>query len=107
MEYNIEDLTVLHLNAGKDTNGNPRRVYVLAHPTAGFLAAVDEGHAGWQAIASFDVETIGGSLTALRNRILPTLDTSPSQRTRLLSQAVQASFAARRTVVRVGSRGDK
>ena len=111
----LEDLSVLHLDAGNDLNGNPRRVYVLAHPTAGFLAAVDEGYEGWAAIGDFAAVVVLACpeapsaeaaillfSTRLRDRILPTLDTSPSQRTRLLCKAVQANFASRRTIVRIG-----
>jgi len=42
---------VIHLNAGNDTNGNPRRVYVILH-NSDIVAAYDEGYAGINAITN-------------------------------------------------------
>lgn len=33
-----------HLNAGHDTNGNPRRVFVLYDATGAIVRAIDEGY---------------------------------------------------------------
>lgn len=36
----------IRLNAGNDTNGNPRRVFVVLDPKRGIIDAVDEGYEG-------------------------------------------------------------
>lgn len=38
--------SVVHMDAGQDSNGNPRRCFVLVHPIHGPLAACDEGYLG-------------------------------------------------------------
>ena len=35
-----------HLNAGNDTNGNPRRVFVVYAMSGNILDVIDEGYAG-------------------------------------------------------------
>lgn len=42
--------SVIHLDAGQDSNGNPRRCFVLVHPIQGPLAACDEGYEGTAAL---------------------------------------------------------
>lgn len=99
------ECTVVYLNAGNDVNGNPRRLFVLSHPTAGWLATADEGYAGREAIGDFKVEWAGDKPTAvrlLRDRITPCIECSPSYRRRLLSAAVQVNLATR--AVRVVAR---
>ena len=44
---------VIHLNAGNDTNGNPRRVFVVLHDSD-FVAAYDEGYSGINAITNLE-----------------------------------------------------
>lgn len=108
--YPISECIVLHLNAGNDRNGNPRRVYVLAHPIAGYLAAVDEGYEGWGAMRGFAKTVVFADMhsrlddvvDALRDRVTPRIDTSPSYRKRLLSAAIQANMAARQAIVTIG-----
>lgn len=85
----LAELAVIRLDAGR-TDGVERRVYVLAHATAGFLAAAES-------IVEL-VERVGGDYalqTSLLARPLPWLDTSPSQYRRLLSPVVQAKMTAR------------
>lgn len=40
----------IHLNAGHDVNGNPRRVYVVIDRYGAIVATVDEGYSGTQAL---------------------------------------------------------
>ena len=46
----LSEISVIHLNAGNDRNGNPRRVFVLNHPKHGTLCAIDEGYSGVDAL---------------------------------------------------------
>jgi hypothetical protein len=98
---NASELTVVYLNAGNDSSGNPRRLFVLSHPTAGWIATADEGYAGRAAIADFKVEWHApeAAQRLLRDRITPCIECSPSYRRRLLSAAVQANLATRYVIV--------
>lgn len=42
--------TIIRLNAGNDTNGNPRRIYVVFDTRGNMVDAVDEGYSGIQAL---------------------------------------------------------
>lgn len=53
--YKLSACFVLHLDAGNDKNGNPRRVYCLHHRLRGLIATVDEGHEGEGAMLGFAV----------------------------------------------------
>ena len=43
-------LLALHMRAPNDTNGNPRRCYVVMTRDGAIVQAVDEGYSGWQAV---------------------------------------------------------
>jgi hypothetical protein len=75
--YKASELIVLHLCAGRNRNGDPRRVYVLTHALDGFIDAVDEGYEGDSVVASFcDGDTaVAAELMA---RIATKIETSPS-----------------------------
>lgn len=79
MIYDIKNLVVLHLDAGSDVNGNPRRLFLLVHPNVGFLSAVDEGYLGTEAIGDFDVDFSGDKkeiVRQLQKVITPKIDTT-------------------------------
>ena len=61
---------VIHFNAGNDTNGNPRRVFVVFNDSA-VVATYDEGYAGYNAI------TNKAHLKAARRSIM--VPTTPAQ----------------------------
>jgi hypothetical protein len=42
--------TIIRLNAGNDTNGNPRRVYVAFDVDCNIAGAWDEGYSGHNAV---------------------------------------------------------
>lgn len=76
--YKASELIVLHLSAGKDTNGNPRRCFVLTHALDGYLDATDEGYEGTSAIEAFVPSRDKAVLAELHARIATKIDTSPS-----------------------------
>lgn len=43
-----------HLTADNDTNGNPRRLYLVIDHDGAMVAAIDEGYLGKGAIAGYD-----------------------------------------------------
>ncbi len=71
---------VLHLNAGHNVNGNPRRIYVCIGRDGQAFDAIDEGYAGISALES--------KYPSLRKKpIYPVvLDTTPAQYRALLRQ---------------------
>jgi hypothetical protein len=40
----------IRLNAGNDSNGNPRRIYVVFDSTGKIVDAIDEGYSGINAL---------------------------------------------------------
>ncbi len=88
-QYDVTDLIVIHLRAGKDRNGNTRRCLVLAHPIDGFIDATDVGPEGPEhAVRDFEwfrERAVQGSAGAtdliareLAARVTTAIDTSPS-----------------------------
>lgn len=73
----------IRLNAGKDTNGNPRRCYVALNKNIGerqpVAAVVDEGYAGLKA-----VEDAFGAIHAAAASRAPTFATTVKQYKELL-----------------------
>lgn len=45
----LSNISILHLDAGHDPNGNPKRLYVLVEPGS-VVAVVNEGYRGRAAI---------------------------------------------------------
>lgn len=76
--------TVLHLDAGHDTNGNPRRLFLVLHLTEGIVAAVDEGYYGASALDR-DLSPKVGKILRGENGY-HTIKTTPSERRDLLKQ---------------------
>jgi hypothetical protein len=102
MEYRLSDLFVLYLDAGNDTNGKSRRLYVVGHaPTGDFLVTVDEGYAGTEALreALEQFQVTGGepgvALVALQSRTAQRIRIAPSYRTHLLREEKRARIEAR------------
>ncbi len=48
----MKNVSIVHLNAGHDVNGNPRRLYVLLTPK-GVVGAADEGYMGESVLDAF------------------------------------------------------
>lgn len=72
---------VIRLAAPNDSNGNPRRVFVIMDESSDVLGAVDEGYAGSHAL----VEAIGGALgQRLRSSNYPTFATTGAEYRSLL-----------------------
>jgi hypothetical protein len=101
MEYRLSDLFVLYLDAGNDTNGNPRRLYVVGHaPTGDFLVTVDERYAGLgairEAVGQFQVTggEPGAASVALQSRTAQRIRIAPSYRTHLLREEKRARAEA-------------
>jgi len=46
----IQDKIALYFNAGNDTNGNPRRLFVVVNTAGAVIGAYDEGYAGESAV---------------------------------------------------------
>lgn len=69
----------LHLCATNDTNGNPRRVYVVFDETGAILETIDEGYQGISAVARKYPKSV----------ILGSFQTTPSQRRELLKAEVK------------------
>jgi hypothetical protein len=46
----LPDKIALHFNAGNDTNGNPRRLFVVVNTQGVVIAAYDEGYIGESAV---------------------------------------------------------
>lgn len=68
--------SLIRLDAGHDTNGNPRRVFVVLDKDSDVLAAVDEGYAGSHALE----EWIPGALgSRLRRANYPTFATTGAE----------------------------
>lgn len=59
----VSSCTVLHVTAPNDTNGNPRRLY-LVMARGRILAAVDEGYEGTGALACLGGPDVGRALAA-------------------------------------------
>lgn len=77
---NTQECVVLHLNAGNDNNGNPRRLFLVMHPIEGMIGAIDEGYCGIDALK----ETWGEQGRELEKRIVGQLDISVKEYKRLL-----------------------
>jgi hypothetical protein len=43
-------MIAIHLNAGNDRNGNPRRLFLILNEKATIVRAIDEGYEGTQAL---------------------------------------------------------
>ena len=43
-------LAAIHLDAGHDVNGNPRRAYMVVCPNRGIIDAINEGYRGRDAL---------------------------------------------------------
>lgn len=71
-------LLAIHLCAPNDTNGNPRRVYVLHDRAGSIVAAIDEGYSGHHAVkeAGYPNAVMG-----------PAYDTIPSEYRTLLAKS--------------------
>lgn len=52
----------VRLDAGNDTNGNPRRLYLVIHPTIGVVASIAEEYHGPRCL---DVDPDAGALRSL------------------------------------------
>jgi hypothetical protein len=57
----VAECTVLHLDAGHDRNGNPRRLFLVLHRTGEIVAAVDEGYIGPRALEEY-IPKVGKTL---------------------------------------------
>jgi len=61
-------MIALHLDAGHDRNGNPRRCFLVLGPDGSTVAVVDEGYRGrgalraWAAEHGVDVPTDAGMI---------------------------------------------
>ena len=66
--------TVIHLNAGNDANGNPRRAFLVLYRNH-VVGCVDEGYDGEQAL-NYWGKPLGDML---RRRIALQLDVTPGQ----------------------------
>ena len=100
--YKVSELVILYLDAGHGRNGNPRRAFVLTHGVDGFLAAVDEGYAGEDAIAGLHVRFEGDTkviVRALRRVVTGRIPTTPKYIKELLSPTVQRGMRDRGSVV--------
>lgn len=71
---------VIHLNAGNDSNGNPRRIYLAILSSGRILGAVDEGYSGSGAVG----ERWGAG--AMDWPIVEHIATTPAERKRLLAR---------------------
>lgn len=69
----------LHLDAGHDVNGNPRRLYVVLDQQANVVEVIDEGYEGRGALRKYAPKTTRG---------LPIVEfeTTPRQYRELLKQ---------------------
>jgi hypothetical protein len=74
----------IRLNAGNDSNGNPRRVYVVFDSTGKIIDAIDEGYSGIQAL---------DEVYPKHNDSVASFDTSPSEYRELVK-----SYSKRSTV---------
>ena len=82
------DAIVLHLNAGNDANGNPRRMFLVF--TGGTsVDAIDEGYSGTRALPE-----------NLRHRIVAELSVPANERRQLLKYFSEKSNPARRGKLR-------
>jgi len=80
-------LTALHLDAGHDTNGNPRRIYIILEAeTADIIDAVDEGYRGRRALEIWADEHNAPEVAKLRP---PTIATTATERRDLLRNAAE------------------
>lgn len=75
-------LSVLHLKAPNDPNGNPRRLFVVVHPQKGIVLTVDEGFAGIHSLVAVAPE--------LRRHEPITLPIDASTYRKLLRDAVRS-----------------
>ena len=108
-DYPIAECYVLHLNAQNDSNGNPRRIYVLGHPIAGILAAVDEGYNGTGALNHFSVSyqysdnrecpSSRDIRSILSRRVGGTIDITPKYYRELLSKRRQDVLRSRHSII--------
>jgi hypothetical protein len=101
--YTISELAILHLDAGNDTNGNPRRLYVALHaPTGNVLSVEDEGYEGTGALLALikrcfrtDDSQRREIYAALVSRVSERIRIAPSYRTHLLRKEQRASLDAK------------
>ena len=49
-------LIAIHLNAGNDRNGNPRRVYVVLNENGAIVDTIDEGYSGDSGVRKLRVD---------------------------------------------------
>ena len=71
--------TAVHLDAGHDRNGNPRRLYIVIDPDEGIVAAIDEGYTKRAALNSWNYNYFGH-----RDICIPTVVTTPAEYRALL-----------------------
>ena len=55
----------IHLNAGNDRNGNPRRAYLIYDVTGAYVGSVNEGYQGAGAIEASGLLPGGATVTVL------------------------------------------
>lgn len=77
---NMQECTVLHLNAGNDRNGNPRRLFLVLHPERGIVGTADEGYSGTHVLDEIFGKEDG---EVLRNRIVGQIMTTVGEYNRL------------------------
>lgn len=70
-------MMAIKLRCKNDTNGNPRRVFVVFH-AGRMIDAIDEGYSGYMALTSKYPEFAG--------KPIDEFDTTPTERRRLLKQ---------------------
>jgi len=52
----------IHLDAGHDNNGNPKRAYMVIHTSGDIVAVIDEGYYGSKALNKTFGDKIGTDL---------------------------------------------
>lgn len=77
----------IRLDAGNDTNGNPRRIFVVIDEKANVVDVIDEGYEGTQ-----ELKRRHGPLTA---RQTVDFETTPRQYRELLKQARETAKLGR------------
>lgn len=77
----VNEIAIVHFDAGRDRNGNPRRFFAVVHPAIGTLLAIDEGYEGEAAIETHPaVKAVPGLGKRLRTRIVGKWPTNANAR---------------------------
>ena len=92
-------MNVVHLDAGHDVNGNPRRLYVLVSGEGGIAATVDEGYSGIGALDAL----LGKEKGRAAASSAPTIKIPAAQYRALKKDAPDAGWIAHYDV-RIGGR---